>query len=144
MVSCSTAKDVNYGYDAQKGEFTDLVQTGMIDRTKVVRHALQDAASVAGLHEVGELALLRVGAVVDVLCCRAAYQARSTRGALGTAPIAGVFRIDRAATAISRETLGLPKTIAIDFETGVPLTSIAVPVVQQSVPPLPRHAHAER
>ena len=49
MVSCSTAKDVNYGYDAQKGEFTDLVQTGMIDRTKVVRHALQDAASVAGL-----------------------------------------------------------------------------------------------
>src|SRR6266487_4137114 len=43
------SKDVNYGYDAQKGEFTDLVQTGIIDPTKVVRHALQDAASVAGL-----------------------------------------------------------------------------------------------
>src|SRR5213079_3207010 len=41
--------DVNYGYDAQKGEFTDLVQAGIIDPTKVVRHALQDAASVAGL-----------------------------------------------------------------------------------------------
>jgi chaperonin GroEL len=41
--------DPNYGYDAQKGEFTDLVQAGIIDPTKVVRHALQDAASVAGL-----------------------------------------------------------------------------------------------
>src|SRR6266699_1950346 len=43
------SKDVNYGYDAQKGEFTDLVQAGIIDPAKVVRHALQDAASVAGL-----------------------------------------------------------------------------------------------
>src|SRR5215204_3967352 len=43
------SKDPNYGYDAQKGEFTDLVQAGIIDPTKVVRHALQDAASVAGL-----------------------------------------------------------------------------------------------
>jgi len=43
------SKDANYGYDAQKGEFTELVQAGIIDPTKVVRHALQDAASVAGL-----------------------------------------------------------------------------------------------
>jgi len=43
------SKDVNYGYDAQKGEFTDMVRAGIIDPTKVVRHALQDAASVAGL-----------------------------------------------------------------------------------------------
>src|SRR5436309_10094622 len=43
------SQDPNYGYDAQKGEFTDLVQAGIIDPTKVVRHALQDAASVAGL-----------------------------------------------------------------------------------------------
>ncbi len=41
--------NTNYGYDAQKGEFTDLVQAGIIDPTKVVRHALQDAASIAGL-----------------------------------------------------------------------------------------------
>jgi chaperonin GroEL len=41
--------DNNYGYDAQKGEFTDMVQAGIIDPTKVVRHALQDAASIAGL-----------------------------------------------------------------------------------------------
>jgi chaperonin GroEL len=43
------SKDMNYGYDAQKGEFTDMVRSGIIDPTKVVRHALQDAASVAGL-----------------------------------------------------------------------------------------------
>jgi chaperonin GroEL len=41
--------DVNYGYDAQKGEFTDMIRAGIVDPTKVVRHALQDAASVAGL-----------------------------------------------------------------------------------------------
>jgi chaperonin GroEL len=41
--------DFNWGYDAQKGEFTDMVRAGIIDPTKVVRHALQDAASVAGL-----------------------------------------------------------------------------------------------
>ncbi len=43
------SKDSNYGYDAQKGEFTDMIQAGIIDPTKVVRHALQDAASIAGL-----------------------------------------------------------------------------------------------
>jgi chaperonin GroEL len=41
--------DHNYGYDAQKGEYTDMIRAGIIDPTKVVRHALQDAASVAGL-----------------------------------------------------------------------------------------------
>jgi hypothetical protein len=43
------SKDANYGYDAQKGEFTDMVKAGIIDPTKVMRHVLQDAASVAGL-----------------------------------------------------------------------------------------------
>jgi chaperonin GroEL len=43
------AKDPNWGYDAQKGEFTDLIQAGIIDPAKVVRVALQDAASIAGL-----------------------------------------------------------------------------------------------
>jgi len=38
-----------YGYDAQTGEYGNLVSKGIIDPTKVVRHALQDAASVAGL-----------------------------------------------------------------------------------------------
>ncbi len=38
-----------YGYNAQTGEYGDLVKLGIIDPTKVVRTALQDAASVAGL-----------------------------------------------------------------------------------------------
>src|SRR6184192_760961 len=38
-----------YGFDAQSGEFANLVSKGIIDPTKVVRTALQDAASVAGL-----------------------------------------------------------------------------------------------
>jgi len=41
--------EYNWGYDAQKGEFKDLVKAGIVDPTKVVRTALQDAASVAGL-----------------------------------------------------------------------------------------------
>jgi chaperonin GroEL len=39
----------NYGFDAQSGEYVDMVKAGIIDPTKVVRTALQDAASVAGL-----------------------------------------------------------------------------------------------
>jgi chaperonin GroEL len=39
----------SYGYDAQEGEYGDLVSKGIIDPTKVVRTALQDAASIAGL-----------------------------------------------------------------------------------------------
>jgi chaperonin GroEL len=41
--------DPNFGYDAQSGEYKDMVMAGIIDPTKVVRVALQDAASVAGL-----------------------------------------------------------------------------------------------
>jgi chaperonin GroEL len=41
--------EYNWGYDAQTGEFKDLVRAGIVDPTKVVRTALQDAASVAGL-----------------------------------------------------------------------------------------------
>ena len=42
-------KDYNWGYNAQTGEYVDLVAAGVIDPVKVVRIALQDAASVAGL-----------------------------------------------------------------------------------------------
>ena len=38
-----------YGFDAQDGEYADLVKKGIIDPTKVVRAALQNAASIAGL-----------------------------------------------------------------------------------------------
>jgi chaperonin GroEL len=39
----------NYGYDALKDEYTDLVKAGIIDPTKVTRSALQNAASVSTL-----------------------------------------------------------------------------------------------
>jgi chaperonin GroEL len=43
------SKGYNDGYNAQAGEYVDMVKAGIIDPTKVVRTAIQDAASVAGL-----------------------------------------------------------------------------------------------
>ena len=43
------SKDANWGYNAQSGEYGDLVKAGVIDPTKVARVALQGAASVAAL-----------------------------------------------------------------------------------------------
>jgi len=43
------ANDPNRGFDAQTGDYVDMVKAGIIDPTKVVRLALQNAASVAGL-----------------------------------------------------------------------------------------------
>jgi chaperonin GroEL len=42
-------KDAKRGFDAQTGEYTNMIKAGIIDPTKVVRTALQDASSVAGL-----------------------------------------------------------------------------------------------
>jgi chaperonin GroEL len=42
-------KSETFGFDAQNEEYVDLVEKGIIDPAKVVRAALQDAASVAGL-----------------------------------------------------------------------------------------------
>ena len=42
-------KDSNFGFDARAGEYVDMVKKGIIDPTKVVRSALQNAASVATL-----------------------------------------------------------------------------------------------
>ncbi len=39
----------NVGYDAEKGQYTDMIQAGVIDPTKVTRTALQNAASIAAL-----------------------------------------------------------------------------------------------
>jgi len=41
--------DPNWGFNAQTGEYVDMLKAGVVDPTKVVRLALQDAASVAGL-----------------------------------------------------------------------------------------------
>ena len=42
-------KSGNFGFDAQEEVYGDLVEKGIVDPTKVVRIALQDAASIAGL-----------------------------------------------------------------------------------------------
>lgn len=42
-------KDFHFGYDASSDTYTDMIKAGIIDPTKVVRTALQDAASIAGL-----------------------------------------------------------------------------------------------
>ncbi len=42
-------KDTSFGYDAQNDEYCDLVKAGIVDPVKVVRTAIQDAASVAAL-----------------------------------------------------------------------------------------------
>jgi chaperonin GroEL len=43
------SKDANYGYNAASDEYEDLVKAGVIDPTKVVRSALQNASSIASL-----------------------------------------------------------------------------------------------
>ncbi|MCB1548656.1 MAG: chaperonin GroEL, partial [Hyphomicrobiaceae bacterium] len=43
------SKSPSFGYDAQMDEYCDLIEKGIIDPAKVVRTALQDAASIAGL-----------------------------------------------------------------------------------------------
>ena len=42
-------KPTNIGYDANTGEYVDMFKAGIIDPVKVVRSALQNAASIAGL-----------------------------------------------------------------------------------------------
>ena len=42
-------KSATFGYNAQTEEYVDMVEAGVIDPTKVVRSALQNAASIAGL-----------------------------------------------------------------------------------------------
>ncbi len=43
------SKDTSYGFDALRGEYTDMFKAGIIDPTKVTRSALQNAASIAGM-----------------------------------------------------------------------------------------------
>ncbi|MFB4202318.1 60 kDa chaperonin [wastewater metagenome] len=49
VVNAILAGEGNYGYNAQTGEYGDMVEFGILDPTKVTRTALQNAASVAGL-----------------------------------------------------------------------------------------------
>jgi chaperonin GroEL len=49
VAKLTESKDTSFGFDAQKMEYVNMIKSGIIDPTKVVRTALQDAASIAGL-----------------------------------------------------------------------------------------------
>ena len=65
-------KDVNFGFDAQKAEYVNMIKAGVIDPTKVVRTALQGAVSVAGLLVTTEAMVAEVPAKNGHLQCRVA------------------------------------------------------------------------
>ena len=50
-------KEFNMGYDAQKGEYTDMIASGILDPLKVVKTALVDASGVASLLTTSECAI---------------------------------------------------------------------------------------
>ena len=54
-------KSYNWGFDSQTGEYGDLVKKGIIDPTKVVRAAIQNAASVAALLITTEAMVAEIG-----------------------------------------------------------------------------------
>ena len=49
-----------FGFDARRGEYLDLVEAGIIDPTKVVRIALENAVSVAGTLLLAEATLTEI------------------------------------------------------------------------------------
>ena len=61
-------KDVNFGFDAQKAEYVNMIKAGVIDPTKVVRTALQGAVSVAGLLVTTEAMVAEVPAKNGPTC----------------------------------------------------------------------------
>jgi chaperonin GroEL len=60
VVAKVRAGTAGFGYNAETGEYQDLVKAGVIDPTKVVRSALQNAASIAGLLLTTEAAVVQV------------------------------------------------------------------------------------
>jgi len=55
-----TQKDLRRGYDAQSGQYVDMISVGIIDPLKVVRTALVDAASVASLMTTTEAIIVEI------------------------------------------------------------------------------------
>jgi chaperonin GroEL len=75
--------DTNYGFDAQKGEYADMVKAGIIDPAKVVRTALQDAASVAGLLITTEAVITDAPSDDDAGAAAAAMAGMGGMGGMG-------------------------------------------------------------
>ncbi|MCX7956987.1 MAG: chaperonin GroEL [Endomicrobia bacterium] len=53
-------KNINFGFDAEKGEFVDMLKNGIVDPAKVVRTALENAASVAGYLLTSEVIITEI------------------------------------------------------------------------------------
>ena len=53
VVNRVIAETGNFGYNASTGEYGDMVAMGVLDPTKVTRTALQNAASVAAMPDIG-------------------------------------------------------------------------------------------
>jgi chaperonin GroEL len=53
-------KNPNFGYNANTGEYVDMVKAGILDPTKVVRSALQNASSIAGLMLTTEVMITKI------------------------------------------------------------------------------------
>ena len=73
-----------FGFDAQIGKFENLVSHGIIDPTKVVRTALQDAASIAGLLITTEAMVAEARAKRPLSCGRAPSSMRTPPSIFGT------------------------------------------------------------
>ncbi|MFT6333210.1 MAG: chaperonin GroEL [Lentimonas sp.] len=56
----ASKKEASYGYDAQNNKYVDMFKTGIVDPVKVVRSALQDASSIAGLLITTEAGIVEV------------------------------------------------------------------------------------
>ena len=74
--------DTNYGYNSQSGEYTDMIKAGIVDPTKVVRTALQDAASVGGLLITTE-AMVTEAPVKECHCGQGAAGMGGMQGGMG-------------------------------------------------------------
>ena len=68
-IRCATEPG-NYGFDAARGEYVDLIEAGIVDPTKVVRIAIENAISVAGV------LLLTEGTLTEI------PEEKKTRGAM--------------------------------------------------------------
>lgn len=65
-------KNINYGYDAAKDEYTDMIETGIIDPKKVERIALWEAISLAGMFLTTEAAITDTPGTPDPMAAAAA------------------------------------------------------------------------
>ena len=73
------SKDDNFGYNAESGEYGDMIKEGVIDPAKVTRLALQNAASIAGLMLTTEALMADITGRLQASCGRRRSRRRPRR-----------------------------------------------------------------